>query len=167
MKFLLTLKSWQLFLLIWGIPFLIPLFFFESITPTLFGTFVTIFGTIFFLWLYSIGRYLPEKLNNNIRIPTKSFQIHIWYLIITTIILSFGALFKDVIGQSAGLLFIFIIYYFVAMFIILRYVSKLIASVELSRLATSTDYLGYFLLIWLSPIGIWVIQPKVRRYFAK
>ncbi|MEJ2267947.1 MAG: hypothetical protein P8X70_02635, partial [Nanoarchaeota archaeon] len=41
--------------------------------------------------------------------------------------------------------------------------AKMIASAELKRKATSSDYIGYIFLLWFSPIGIWFIQPKVQK----
>jgi hypothetical protein len=165
MKFLLTLKSWQIFLLIWGIPFLtifIPL---ENMNYLIVGELSTFLGIMLFLWIYSISKYLPEKLDENIFISKKGFQIHLWYLIAIIFILFSSILFKELLEQYYILFLILVLYYFVAVIVVFKYVSKLLASLELNKLAKVSDYLGYFFMFWFSPVGIWIIQPKVRKYF--
>jgi hypothetical protein len=44
----------------------------------------------------------------------------------------------------------------------LYFTSKTLVSAELQREAHFSDYIGDFFLIWLYPIGIWFIQPRIN-----
>lgn len=46
------------------------------------------------------------------------------------------------------------------------FVSKGLALAENSRPVLLSDYLGYFVGIWILPVGIWIVQPRVNRLYA-
>jgi len=105
-------------------------------------------------------------LRSDIKIDNRFFKINIAYIFLIVISTSFLVIFKNIIQEYVGILIVMILYYFIAIIVVLKYVSKIIASVELKRIAKSSDYMGYFMLLLFSPIGIWIIQPKVRKYFV-
>ena len=41
--------------------------------------------------------------------------------------------------------------------------AKMIKSCRLKREAQFSEYIGYFFLVWLFPIGVWFIQPQLNR----
>jgi hypothetical protein len=45
--------------------------------------------------------------------------------------------------------------------------AKSLKSVELQRPVTFSDYAGEFFLICLSPIGVWIIQPRINEMFGE
>jgi len=49
------------------------------------------------------------------------------------------------------------------MFYIIYFVSKTLKMAELQRNVSFSDYAGEFFLIWLYPIGIWFVQPKINE----
>jgi|SRR5579872_2995058 len=46
------------------------------------------------------------------------------------------------------------------------FVSRALALLENSRPVSFADYVGYFFAIWLFPIGVWIIQPRINRFYA-
>ena len=45
----------------------------------------------------------------------------------------------------------------------LRFAAQTLRSVELGRLAKFSDYATEFFLIWFSPIGFWILQPRLNK----
>jgi hypothetical protein len=48
-------------------------------------------------------------------------------------------------------------------FMSLRYAVKIMKSVELGRMAKVADYIGDFMLVWMMPIGVWIVQPRLNK----
>ena len=44
--------------------------------------------------------------------------------------------------------------------------AKTIKTVELQKKVTFSDFAGEFFLLWFSPIGIWILQPKINKFVA-
>lgn len=42
--------------------------------------------------------------------------------------------------------------------------AKTIKTVELQKKVTFSDFAGEFFLLWFSPIGIWILQPKINKF---
>ena len=165
MKLILRLKSWQLFLILLFIPVILSFFHLEYFSDILTIILTILIGSAYFFWLLAIGLMLPKKLDKSITIPSKSFKFHFIGIILVIVLLLFFVSNNILPKDYAGIIIIPSLYYFYAIFIIFRYVSKVIASVELKRLAKAPDYMGYFMLIWFFPIGVWFIQPKLNKYF--
>ena len=161
MKSLLTLKHWQIFLIIWGIPLITMFIPLENMSGTIIVILTLLMAVGLFLWIYSIGTILHEKLNKDIKLSSKIFKIHIWSIAIIIVLVSLSSYFKEFLTDYFGVIFFIVIYYLISVFIVLRYVSKLLATIELGRLAGISDYLGYFFMFLFNPIGIWVLQPKI------
>ena len=49
----------------------------------------------------------------------------------------------------------------------LRFAAQTLRSVELGRLARFSEYATEFFLIWFSPIGFWVLQPRLNKLVKK
>lgn len=66
-------------------------------------------------------------------------------------------------------IFVFIIHFF-SIFCILHtiyFAAKTIRSAELQINARFSTFAGYFFLIWIFPVGIWFIQPRINALLAK
>lgn len=69
-------------------------------------------------------------------------------------------------GLIAGLVGVIVPLHLFSMFCIfycLYFVSKTIKTVELQREVSFSDFAGEFFMIWLFPIGVWIVQPKINR----
>lgn len=181
MKKLLSLKHWQLFLLLIGIPLVL-----ESIAigliiatkdPTALFMVVPIMmiGStgVFFGWFWALGTNLHAKLPLGVKMNLTRFKV---FLLIPAIyiglisIFIFGA-FKTIPHKGEmnwQIIPVIFPLHFFAMFCIfycLYFIAKEIKAVELQRPVTFSDFAGEFLLIWFYPIGIWIIQPRINKLF--
>lgn len=52
------------------------------------------------------------------------------------------------------------------MFYLLIYTAKRFVTLEQNREVKSSDYIEVFFMLWIFPIGVWLIQPRVNRLFA-
>jgi hypothetical protein len=177
MEFLLKLKHWQLFILTWGIPILLNLML--VVDPTmifqLFPVMMITFMFGLFGWIYAIGTVLHQKLPGNVNLNLTSFKIFLLipvaYILIIISVLIFGSeisLEADSPWQTISwiLIPVVLIVHFASMvliFLSLRFGAKVFRSVELGRLARFSDYGAEFFLIWFSPIGIWILQPRLNK----
>jgi len=47
------------------------------------------------------------------------------------------------------------------------FISKAIKTIEFQKPVSFSDYAGEFFLLWLFPVGIWIIQPKINKINEK
>lgn len=186
MKIILTAKHWQLFLVVFMLPFI-----FESVAlPLLLKDYAVdllivmpvrmfiLFGGLF-MWLLSIASQLNDMLPEGLRLRPRRFKLLlITAFIYTLFVIGFmglgcgfgfgtniemgqapsGGMLGGVIGLVLPLLFLAycVIYCF-------RFVSVVILSMELQRRVKFFDYLGVFFLLLFFPIGIWILQPRINK----
>ncbi|MCX2743297.1 hypothetical protein OO013_05440 [Mangrovivirga sp. M17] len=186
--FFLKLKHWQLFMIIYGVPFIFQLIFagfiiilaVNDVEPdfqNLFLWFVLlpIFSLIPLLgslgWYWSVGTGLQDKIPEKEQMNTGFFKVSVIFpLIYFTIVLigiSVLASLNFLSGMEPGpeiLFFIIPIHLFMAfcLFYNIYFVAKTYKSIELQRRATASEYLGEFFLIWFFFLGVWFIQPKIN-----
>ncbi len=48
----------------------------------------------------------------------------------------------------------------------LYFVSKTQALAENARPVSLADYIGYFVGLWIFPVGVWIIQPRINRLYT-
>jgi hypothetical protein len=181
MKLFLTLKHWQLFLVLCGLPF-----FFEFIVISLaishrdpafylsLYSLVAIFSIALFLtWFYSLGTNLAKKLPITVNMNVTRFKIFLFIPVIYGI-LSLLVFIRLVSAIDTGaqpnpalFLLIFPIHLFCmfCVFYCLYFVAKTLKTIEWQRPVTFSDYAGEFFLIWFFPIGIWFLQPRINKLF--
>lgn len=178
MKFLLRLKHWQLFLLTWGIPIAINVY--SIVNPRilfqLFPAMMFVFIVIVFAWIWSVSTVLHKHLPSGIDLNLKQFQ-RMFFIPIAYFVFILGwiniANFTGEYGTGVSigitLTVSIIVMHLVSIGCILlgiRFAAKTLKSVELGRLAKFGDYGAEFFLIWFSPIGIWILQPRLNRLAA-
>jgi hypothetical protein len=125
-------------------------------------------------WYWAVGNGLFSRLPDQAALNLNVFQTAIYISIGITIasnVLPF-TLETDFLSPTSGISGFFSISILLAivnsicMIFILYFLAKLIKSAELKRRARFGDYFGTFLLIFLFPIGIWFVQPKVTRLYS-
>jgi hypothetical protein len=181
MRRFLTLKHWQLFVLLVGMPiifeFLIIGVAISSRDPrTIFYFFpvmLILYVGLFFGWLYSLGTNLFKRLPVTARMSLTRFKIfllvYVGYMLFFLVFM-FG-IFSAVAsgGEPSPLLFALIfpinLFAMFCIFYCLYFTAKVLKTVELQKPVTFNDYAGEFFLIWFFPIGIWFIQPRINRLF--
>ena len=182
MRTFLTMKHWQLFLLLIGVPLIGEiimiaaaienrgLLYFLVYLPIL----VVISLGLFFAWFYSLGTNLFKKLPASAGMSLTRFKL--FFFVPLVYIGAIGVLMplliltgsSDSIHPGPGVfLLIFPIHIFsmFCIFYCLYFISKALKAVEIQRPVVFSDYAGEFLLLWFFPIGIWIIQPRINRLF--
>jgi len=131
-------------------------------------------------WMYSVGVGLKDYLPEGVHTRTKFFvfcllfPIAYLFLFMFFYIQTFSSIFEGVamgspepfVGGFFGMFFLIIPLHLFAMFCgiyVLRFVAKILKSVQLRRRARFNDYIGYFFLVWFYPIGIWILQPEINK----
>lgn len=179
---LLTLKHWQLFLLIIGIPIIFEFvaigFIISSRDPTImiyfFPILMILFTGVFFGWFYALGTNLHKKLPNTAPMNLKKFKIFLFipavYILLICVFMTttFSGISQPASFNPAIFGAIIVPVHLFSMFCIfycMYFNAKALKTVELQRPLTFSDYAGEFFLIWFFPIGVWIIQPRINRLF--
>ena len=179
-KFL-QLKHWQLFLLIFGVAFILQLITFASVAATnnikilvyIYPIIMLIYIGIFFGWFYSMGTNFHKKLPANVKMNLNRFKLFLIIPIVYIFILSIyqiGMISKISENEQPNVgIFAFIIpihlFSMFCIFYCLYFIAKEFKSVELQKSVTFSDFAGEFFLLWFFPIGIWILQPRINKIF--
>lgn len=131
-----------------------------------------------FGWIYSIVTGLHHRLPETVKVNRRTFQILFFipcaYVIIFAIWLYWiiGLIPVDPtynpIAFEGPFLFVLIALHLFSMFCIFRsaYIAaKTIKAVQLQKPVNFGDFAGEFFLIWLSFIGVWILQPLINKLF--
>ncbi len=167
MKKLLTLPTWQVFLLL-----IIPAFFPST---TLVGFILTAIWAGFIAYcVYFIGNSLYQKLPVGHDLKINRFHFNLLFpivYIITVFIVFDGGYninqdnYKDY-GWTVAIIIPLHLLAMYGMFYTIWFIAKCIATIENNRVVGFDNYAGNFFLLWIFPIGIWWVHPKVRKIFS-
>lgn len=155
----LKLKSWQLFLIIVLLPTVLFLSF-GSLSVFSFSIY-----SLHLLWIYSIANFFSSHLSPKPKYLNLSFIVSLLYIIYY----SFYAI--SYLQGSQGSQTTFLSHFsiqliFMVAFIYLIYqAAEGIRSAELNRKVFFRDTLTDFFCILFFPIGLWLIQPRVIKYY--
>jgi hypothetical protein len=179
-KFL-TLKHWQLFGLLLGLPMIFQFIFVGSIfstnNPTIvfkaFPVIMILYMGLFFGWFYSLGTNLHKKLPDTVTMNLKKFKIFLLIPAVYTLLFSFymSSMFSNVSTGTEpnpaffGIIFPLHLFSMFCIFYCLYFISKELKAVEWQIPVTFSDFAGEFFLIWFFPLGIWIIQPRINKLF--
>lgn len=182
MKFFLTIKHWQLFILQFAIPFLLQIIFFGLFifyrNPLFLAFFMPLFLFLIafnhYRWLYTLAINLHRKLPNTVEISLTRFKFFFYFpaVYITSLIVVSVFLFSRCLSfEGSWPITTFLIVIPLHLFAIfcnfycLYFIAKTLKSVELEREARFSDYASEFILLWFSIVGIWIIQPRINKLF--
>ncbi|MDR0505349.1 MAG: hypothetical protein LBH32_00815 [Dysgonamonadaceae bacterium] len=132
-----------------------------------------VFISLIFCWLYSLGVNLHKKLPEAAGMKLPIFKVFlfvsaaheifasVWTYFLFLEISSGKALNVNMLSFTAPLHLIsmciaFYCFYFIA---------KALKSIELQKPAKFSDCKATFFLVWLFPVGIWFMQPKINKLF--
>lgn len=180
-SFFLRARSWQIFLLLFGsgicssvlrVLGMTPetVHSWKDLSPLAFaGITLEELGAIFFIaWLWAIGSFASELVHPIARPKPNLLTFSLIYIgsFALLLLLSFNLLLSDswlafVVLLPLGLVFGFCVFY--TMF----FTSKVLVLAGIFKPGPIFDYLRPFILIWVYPVGVWVIQPKINRLFAQ
>lgn len=181
MKKLLVLKHWQLFIVLFVLPFFIQFAatfaVLASETPTMlfivFPIIIVLFMGTFFSWLYTLGTNLHKKLPQAASMKLLYFKMALIFpvlYILVMAVLMYYMFSSMVVNEPPNFAWMLLIipFHFFSMFCILfvlYFIAKALKSVEQMKEARFNDFIGEFFLIWFFPIGVWFIQPRVNKLF--
>jgi hypothetical protein len=167
MRKILTLPTWQVFLLL-----IIPSFFPSETTA---GIILTVVWAGFVAYcIYFLGESLYQALPVGHDLKIKRFYFNLLfpvvYMIIVFILFDGGyELNQDNYKEYGWILAIIIPLHLFAMYCLfytIWFIAKCIATIENKKVVGFDNYAGNFFLLWMFPIGIWFVHPKVRKIFS-
>jgi hypothetical protein len=180
-KFL-TLKHWQLFMLLIGIPMILEFLLMGFLATTrdpriifiFFPIMMIIFGGLFFAWFYSLGTNLFKKLPETARMSLTRFKLFMFIpvaYILVILLFMYGNFLNIASGgqPNPGIFALIIPVHLFSMFCLfycLYFIAKALKTVEWQKPVTFGDYAGEFFLLWFFPVGVWILQPRINRLFA-
>lgn len=180
---LLTIKHWQLFGLLIGIPMIFQFVIMGSVmtskNPTImfaaFPIMMILFIGLFFGWFYALGTNLHKKLPETATMNLTKFKIFLFIPVIYMLFLSvfMFCMFSNIStgGQPNPAIFALIVplhlFSMFCIFYCLYFNAKALKTVEWQKPVTFSDFAGEFFLIWFFPIGVWIIQPRINKLFDR
>ena len=183
MKKLLLLKHWQVFGLLMGVPMFLQCITMgqikandnPSIMISVFPLVLILSVGLFSGWYYAVGTNLYKNLPETATINLKLFKLFLFIPVVYVLLFSLfiqgmlgnGEISK--IGHPTPTFFaifipvnLFLIFCF---FYCIFFIGKALKMVECQRNMTFNDCVVEILLIWIFPIGVWVIQPRINKLF--
>ncbi len=190
-KFL-TAKHWQIFLIVFGLPFIFQfIMMFSAIVELnkqgelnleefsnimMFAQIIAVLiMCVWFGWCWSIGIGLQDKIPNGVKMNVRKFKvfffiplIYIYISFISIIMITFLQEMPHIFVLSAttfGVGGIILIHFFsmFCIFYVLYFAAKTFKAVELQKEVRFSDFAGEFFLLWFFPIGVWILQPKINK----
>ncbi|MCJ8164111.1 hypothetical protein MKJ04_04605 [Pontibacter sp. E15-1] len=177
MSFLLRLKHWQAFLLLFVVPFalrygLLSLLAALSVQPGVVAMLLldAMPSLVYVLWLWRLGLYLYRRLPPDITISSVFFHLGAVYFALYTLLLVYtlGLVRESVLLGTLpfGMLLLLAPLHLLATgcFLYLVYfVARSLVSVEQGRVVTGGEFAGAYLQIIFLPLGIWFLQPRLHQ----
>lgn len=167
MQKIFKLEAWQIFIFI-----ILPVFFPENLVGfSLTLIFVSLFGA----WAWSLAEALHSKLPGGHTLNLKKFKTFLLipaaYFLLITFTMDGGYTINNSNFESFGpIAYLIVPLHLFCMFCIFYCIYFLAKSIECvesqNKNLQTSDYIGNFFCLWFLPIGIWFIQPKIKRIFT-
>jgi hypothetical protein len=177
MKLFLKMKAWQLFVLLFGTQFLTmagstvsvvggsPRSMFAMMSgATLF------FGAILMMWLWSVAIHTNRWVPRSIRPSPGRFRMALIYLSVYLAVFMALCIPVFIDKPSVSLFALIVPFHIFAMLCMVYacyFAAKNLVMAEKKENPGFYDCAGAFFLIWIYPIGVWVLQPKINRMFEE
>ncbi|RIJ36913.1 hypothetical protein [Pontibacter oryzae] len=175
--FLLRLRHWQAFLLLFILPFLLQqaILALLSVSDARLGPASAMLidaipATVFTLWMWRVGIWLFRRLPESIKITPLYFHLSTLYILLYTLLFVYtlAVVLDSVAGGTLplGMLILILPMHLFATFVylyIVYFMARLLLSVEEQRVVDFGAYAGAYFYFLLLPLGIWFLQPRLRR----
>lgn len=179
--YLLRLRHWQTFLLLFVLPFalqhgLLALFSWLAYRP---GPVTDMLldalpATVYVLWTWRMALWLYRRRPASINISPLYLHLGTLYFVLYTLLFVYTlAIVRDslVTGMlPLGMLALLLPMHLFATFCYLYLVyfaSRSLATVEQQRVVELGEYLSLYFMFMLLPIGVWFLQPRLRRLYQR
>lgn len=177
MPFLLRLKHWQAFLLLFVLPFLLQYGLpklFDAAGLTLAWVAALLFDALpsvaYVLWMWRIGLFLYRRLPAQIKVSPVYLHLGVLYFVLYTLLFIYTLdLVKESVLEGSlpyGMLLLLAPMHLLATFCLLYIVyfaARSLVSVEQQRVVTASAFTGTYLLFLFLPLGIWFLQPRLSE----
>ena len=120
----------------------------------------------FVTWFWSVGSFLHALVRPDLRPSLRFFRLALVYPLVY---MAFFLLTFDRLTMSPGYFFSVFPFHLLAMYCVFfdfNFVSKSLALAETGEPVSFYDYAATFFLLWLFPIGIWFVQPRINRLYG-
>ena len=157
--FFISAKAWKIFIIYSVLLIMVGFLYFSNLKSFVGNSLFYVTNDLFVLfWLYSVGCQLysfipPNKMN------LKLFQV--------ISLISFFLLLSFFFYPSAFCTSTTIILLNLAFAFLVFFVARLITIAEIDENGHINSCLGTFVYIWMFPIGIWLVQPRIIKIFKK
>jgi hypothetical protein len=164
---------------LWQLPFnparwqdivaLIPI----KLVAGYYAVMMVLFAALIFCWLYSLGTNLCKRLPEAIKMNLTGFKLSL-FIAVACKVFSAAYMYFLFGGISAGgewhaatfavlvplqLMSMFCTFY------CFYFIAKALKTIELQQAVTFNDCALEFFGIWIFPVGIWFVQPKINKIF--
>jgi hypothetical protein len=169
MKQILFLKHWQVFIFM-IIPFAINIIFlgidfnFGNISSTTIAVISSIiYLIIFFSWILAIGLFISSIPDNPYHLRKVIFIIAVFFSLIGYSKMNLSSIVNvdTLIPEWTTIILIPLSIW--GTFYTFYSVSRAFKSVEIGRKAKFTEYILDAILLFVPPIGVWIIQPRIEK----
>jgi len=172
MTIFLRMKAWQLFLLIFAVPFilivLISIMMIMAGQSSLYDYIISLVSLLVTLaimgWFWTAGTRLNNMIGNEVKRPETLFRGFVIFLLLYGIVESIFSIQANT-DDSLSFLSFFSIAGIIGFIYLTYYVARALTLAEQKPAEDFTDFTGAFFLILFYPIGIWFIQPRINRLF--
>lgn len=179
-NFILTLKHWQLFIIVIIIPFIIQsiiiifsLIFENELIIDFLPLISFPFFSIFFVWFYYVGLNLYVKIPSQEQMNFKTFKVFLLIISISFFLNTIFTVYSSLIFRMERKIDFSLFYFIIpiqvssmySFFYCSYFISKTLKSVEYQKSVTFNDYVREFFMILFFPIGLWFIQPRINKVF--
>ncbi|MCZ8069388.1 MAG: hypothetical protein ACK5BJ_14300 [Bacteroidota bacterium] len=167
MRFIIRLKHWQLFLLTIGVPILADILGVSGHGQTGYADIIVGMITVptVFSWIWTIpnGLYKLLPVGHNFRL----WRFRVSFLLALTLLIFIFWLTENenVLSGDNFLILVFtgVPIYLGLMVYSVLFAAKTLKTIELGRLAKINEYALEAFLIWMVPLGVWFIQPRLNE----
>ena len=126
-----------------------------------------IISIIYLGWFYVLGTNLYDKVSGKIKLSKSIFEFNILYSILFITTMLFLVEFKLVsnISGTNPFIFPFAFYNLIALAYTIYFIAKALSYFTYNDASDKHGITGIMSLLFLFPIGIIVLQPKINRIF--
>ena len=169
MHIFLTMKAWQLLMLM-IVPLLIFALAFSGLDSfKWFGVLILFWGVVFCAWVYSIGSASNKELKSGLRkdpmMYRLSFVIPILYIILLAVFIFPSIQIDGQPQKPAAWMTKLHLISMCCIFYSLWFTAKQFVTLQRGFEVEFTDYSVPFFLLCFTPIGIWFLQPSINEMF--
>ncbi|MFG1497872.1 hypothetical protein ABMA57_14670 [Saccharospirillum sp. HFRX-1] len=179
MDFFLKAKAWQVFSFLVGIPIVTQLVMFKFFLGLIYSDpklFLIIFlgamligGVAYLFWIWTLGVGINQRIQSEIRPKVKFFKFSVIYsaaLFITYPLLTVLALTNENGGGIGRLLFLLQMFGSYCILYGSYFIAKNLVTFEKGEPIKFRSQLGTLILLWILPLGIWFIQPRINEVYG-